>query len=57
MSVRLGDETNLGETSLYGFTNMPSLLGGVDGVKNRKCEGPGRGGEGGDQRLFEKIKV
>jgi hypothetical protein len=33
--------------------------GGVDGVKNRsgKCEGPGRGGGGGDQRLFEKIKV
>jgi len=36
---------------------MPSLLGGLDGVKNRseKCEGPRRGG--GDQWLFEKIKV
>jgi hypothetical protein len=31
-------------------------MGGVDGVKDQseKCEGPGRGG---DQRLFEKIKV
>ncbi len=29
---------------------------GLDGVKNRseKCEGPGREGGGGDQRLFEK---
>ncbi len=43
MSVWLGDGTNLREASLFGFTNMPSLLGGVDGVK--------------DQRLFEKIKV
>jgi len=34
---------------------MPSLLWGVDGVKNQsgKCEGPRQGG--GDQQLFEKI--
>ncbi len=50
MSVRLGDGTDLKEASLFDFTNMPSLLGGVDGVKNRKCGG-------GDQQLFEKIKV
>jgi hypothetical protein len=30
--------------------------GEIDGLKNRsgKCEGPGRWGGGGDQRLFEK---
>ncbi len=56
MSVQLDDGTDLGEASLFSFTNMPSLWGGVDGVKNRsgKCEGPRRGG---DQWLFEKIKV
>jgi hypothetical protein len=41
MSVRLGDGTDLGEASLFGFTNMPSLLGGVNGVKD-----PGGGGGG-----------
>ncbi len=54
MSVRLGDGTNLGEASSFDLTNMPSLFGGVDGVKNQKCEGPEQGG---DQWLFEKIKV
>ncbi len=36
--------------------NAKDRAGGVDGIKNRsgKCEGIGRGG---DQRLFEKIKV
>ncbi len=50
MSVRLGDGMDLGEASLFDFTNMPSLLRG------RRGKGPGRGW-GWDQRLFEKIKV
>jgi hypothetical protein len=37
MSVRLGYGTDLGEASLFGFTNMPSLWGG------RRGKGPGRG--------------
>jgi hypothetical protein len=45
MSVRLGDGTDLREASLFGFTNMPSLFGGSDEIKNQKCEGPGRGGD------------
>jgi hypothetical protein len=54
MFVQLGDGTDLGEASLFGFTNMPSFLGRSTKYKNQKCEGPGRGG---NQRLFEKIKV
>jgi hypothetical protein len=51
MSVRLGDGTNLEEASLFGFTNIPSLLRGSTGQRTR-AKVVGR-----DQRLFEKIKV
>jgi hypothetical protein len=40
MSVRLSDGTNLGK--LHYSTSMPSLLGGVDGVKDPR-EGEVRG--------------
>jgi hypothetical protein len=48
MSVQLSDGTDLGEASLFGFLNMPSIWGG------RRGKRPWRGW---DQRLFEKIKV
>ncbi len=41
MSIRMGDGTDLGEASLFGFTNMPSFLGGQWG------KGPGQGWGGG----------